>query len=194
MASGWTSGWMSRASSGRVRRRRRPAGTARWTSTDSRRSRIGGYVWETNWRSSRPFGRKQRLKVRALAERHIAKAEARQLYEDLTPPPTPEEIELRRQETHLSRGDDAAAVTRQTPAPRAAARCAGKRRRQRCYFFLAGVAAAAGFASISVADHLVVDRDLVADLRRRPWCPSTPRTARFPSRSSPPSCCLRRPP
>ena len=47
---------------------------------------------------SRPLGRKQRLRVRALADRHLAKAEARQLYEDLTPPPTPEQIELRRQE------------------------------------------------------------------------------------------------
>ena len=47
---------------------------------------------------SRPFGRKQRLKVVALANRHIARAEARRLYEDLTPPPTPEEIEMRRQE------------------------------------------------------------------------------------------------
>src|SRR5262245_61217086 len=47
---------------------------------------------------SRPFGRKQQLKVRALAEKHIAKAEARLLYEDLTPPPTPEDIEARRQE------------------------------------------------------------------------------------------------
>jgi len=47
---------------------------------------------------SRPFGRKQRLAVRALAERHLPKAEARALYEDLTPPPTPEEIEARRLE------------------------------------------------------------------------------------------------
>ena len=47
---------------------------------------------------SRPFGRKQILKVVALAERHIAKADARKLYEDLTPPPTADEIELRRQE------------------------------------------------------------------------------------------------
>jgi len=47
---------------------------------------------------SRPFGRKQRLKVLALADRHIARAEARKLYEDLTPPPTAEELELRRQE------------------------------------------------------------------------------------------------
>jgi ribosome-associated heat shock protein Hsp15 len=47
---------------------------------------------------SRPFGRKQRLVVRELAERHVAKADAKTLYEDLTPPPTPEEIEARRQE------------------------------------------------------------------------------------------------
>ena len=46
---------------------------------------------------SRPLGRTQRLKVLALADRHVAKPEARRLYEDLTPPPTPEEIELRRQ-------------------------------------------------------------------------------------------------
>jgi ribosome-associated heat shock protein Hsp15 len=46
----------------------------------------------------RPFGRKQRLVVRGLADRHIAKADARKLYEDLTPPPTPEEIEMRRME------------------------------------------------------------------------------------------------
>ena len=46
----------------------------------------------------RPFGRKQRLKVLALADRHVAKAGGGQLYEDLTPPPTPEEVELRRPE------------------------------------------------------------------------------------------------
>jgi len=45
---------------------------------------------------SRPLGRKQRVVVRGLAERHVAKAEARALYDDLTPPPTPEELELRR--------------------------------------------------------------------------------------------------
>jgi ribosome-associated heat shock protein Hsp15 len=47
---------------------------------------------------SRPFGRKQSLVVRGLAEKHIAKAEARALYEDRTPPPTPEEVEMRRLE------------------------------------------------------------------------------------------------
>src|SRR5215470_4610177 len=41
---------------------------------------------------SRPFGRKQRIVVRGIAERHVAKADARGLYEDLTPAPTPEEI------------------------------------------------------------------------------------------------------
>jgi ribosome-associated heat shock protein Hsp15 len=46
----------------------------------------------------RPFGRKQRVVVQALADRHIAKAEAKLLYEDLTPPPTAEEIEARRLE------------------------------------------------------------------------------------------------
>jgi hypothetical protein len=36
------------------------------------------------------------VRVVALADRHIEKAKARGLYEDLTPPPTPEEIETRR--------------------------------------------------------------------------------------------------
>jgi ribosome-associated heat shock protein Hsp15 len=47
---------------------------------------------------SRPGGRKQIVVVRALADTHIAKADARQLYDDRTPPPTPEEIERRRME------------------------------------------------------------------------------------------------
>lgn len=46
----------------------------------------------------RPFGRKQRLVVRKLADRHVARADARRLYDDLTPAPTPEEIEARRLE------------------------------------------------------------------------------------------------
>jgi ribosome-associated heat shock protein Hsp15 len=47
---------------------------------------------------SRPFGRKQRVVVRGFALRHVSRAEARALYEDLTPPPTLEEIETRRLE------------------------------------------------------------------------------------------------
>jgi ribosome-associated heat shock protein Hsp15 len=47
---------------------------------------------------SRPMGRKQLLTVQGLAETHVAKAEARLLYTDRTPKPTPEEIEVRRLE------------------------------------------------------------------------------------------------
>ncbi len=45
---------------------------------------------------SRPAGRKQRIVVYGVADKHVARADARALYEDLTPPPTPEEIEMRR--------------------------------------------------------------------------------------------------
>jgi ribosome-associated heat shock protein Hsp15 len=45
---------------------------------------------------SRPLGRKQRVIVYAVADRHIARKDARALYEDITPQPTPEEIEQRR--------------------------------------------------------------------------------------------------
>lgn len=51
---------------------------------------------------ARPLGRKQTVVVRGLADRHIAKAEARELYADRTPQPTAEEIEMRRIE-RLSR-------------------------------------------------------------------------------------------
>ena len=43
-----------------------------------------------------PLGRRQRLVVRGLSEKHLPKVEARELYEDLTPPPTPEEVEARK--------------------------------------------------------------------------------------------------
>jgi ribosome-associated heat shock protein Hsp15 len=45
---------------------------------------------------SRPFGRRQHVVVRGLSERHVPRAEARELYEDLTPPPSAEEVEARR--------------------------------------------------------------------------------------------------
>jgi ribosome-associated heat shock protein Hsp15 len=47
---------------------------------------------------NRPLGRKQTVVVRGLADSHISKTEARELYEDLTPAPTPEEVEMRRME------------------------------------------------------------------------------------------------
>ena len=46
----------------------------------------------------RPYGRTQRVVVKGLAAAHIAKSDARKLYEDLTPPLTLEEIEARRLE------------------------------------------------------------------------------------------------
>ena len=46
----------------------------------------------------RPLGRVQKIRIRGLAQKHVARTEARELYEDLTPAPTPEEIELRRAE------------------------------------------------------------------------------------------------
>ena len=45
---------------------------------------------------SRPLGRKQRIVVYEVADKHIARKDARGLSEDLTPPPTAEEVEQRR--------------------------------------------------------------------------------------------------
>ena len=45
---------------------------------------------------SRPLGRKQKVVVRGFSEHHIPKAEAKKLYEDITPAPTPEEAEMLR--------------------------------------------------------------------------------------------------
>lgn len=46
----------------------------------------------------RPFGRTQTVVVKGVADAHIAKAAARALYDDVTPPPTPEEVAMRRLE------------------------------------------------------------------------------------------------
>ena len=47
---------------------------------------------------TRPSARRQSIIVRALADRHIPKAEARQLYEDVTPQPSAEEVALLKME------------------------------------------------------------------------------------------------
>ncbi len=47
-------------------------------------------------RITRAAGRRQIVVVRGFAAHHVPKAEARSLYEDLTPPPTPEQLETRR--------------------------------------------------------------------------------------------------
>ena len=49
-------------------------------------------------RISRGFGRVQDLIVRILIDQHVKKTEARALYDDVTPKPTAEEIEMRRLE------------------------------------------------------------------------------------------------
>lgn len=45
---------------------------------------------------TRPLGRRQRVVVLDLEDRHVPRARARELYEDRTPAPTPEEVEVRR--------------------------------------------------------------------------------------------------
>jgi len=62
-------------------------------------------------RLNRGFGRYQDVVVRVLIEQHVKKSEARVLYDDLTPKPTPEEIEQRR----LERAYRAAAQAAGTP-------------------------------------------------------------------------------
>jgi ribosome-associated heat shock protein Hsp15 len=49
-------------------------------------------------RISRGFGRHQTVVVRGVIDAHVKKSDARTLFEDLTPKPTPEEIEMRRME------------------------------------------------------------------------------------------------
>ena len=46
----------------------------------------------------RPYGRMQNIVVRGVADRHVAKADAKRLYEDLTPAPDQKDIEMRRME------------------------------------------------------------------------------------------------
>jgi ribosome-associated heat shock protein Hsp15 len=72
--------------SGRIDVNRQPA-------KPDRRLRVGDLI-----NIARPLGRKQQIKVLALAQKHLDRAEARKLYDDLTPAPTPEEIEARKLE------------------------------------------------------------------------------------------------
>ena len=59
----------------------------------------------------RPFGRRQDVIVRIVLDQHVRKTEARVLYDDITPPPTPAEVEMRR----LERQYRAAAQAAGTP-------------------------------------------------------------------------------
>jgi ribosome-associated heat shock protein Hsp15 len=49
-------------------------------------------------RINRGFGRYQDVIVRILIDQHVKKSEARALYDDVTPKPSPEEVEIRRAE------------------------------------------------------------------------------------------------
>jgi len=62
-------------------------------------------------RISRGAGRFQDVIVRIILEQHVKKAEARALYDDVTPKPSPEEVEMRRAE----RAYRAAATAAGTP-------------------------------------------------------------------------------
>jgi ribosome-associated heat shock protein Hsp15 len=73
---------------------------------------------------SRPFGRKQTVRVMAVAGSHMKKSDARTLYEDLTPKPTPAEIEARRVERVYRAA--AAATGTEKRARREARRSKGK--------------------------------------------------------------------
>ena len=52
-------------------------------------------------RLTRAAGRRQQVVVKALAAQHVPKPEARLLYEDVTPPPSPEELAARELERHF---------------------------------------------------------------------------------------------
>ena len=59
-------------------------------------------------RISRGQGRFQDVVVRILIDQHIKKSEARALYDDVTPKPTPEEMEMRRMERSYRAAAEAA--------------------------------------------------------------------------------------
>ena len=49
-------------------------------------------------RITRPFSRHQDITVRIVLDDHVRKSEAKALYDDVTPKPSPEEVEMRRVE------------------------------------------------------------------------------------------------
>ena len=99
-----TCGWMSPACSGRGPRPRRRARTGRSKSIGSPASLTGCCVSATTpHRIARSAGCRS-SSLRELADRHIAKTEARQLFDDRHPPPSPEEVEARRVERTVPGG------------------------------------------------------------------------------------------
>ena len=67
---------------------------------------------------TRGLGGRQQVVVRALAAHHVAKAEALALYEDVTPPPSPDEAQLRELVRLASRANRSVARRRTAPGKR----------------------------------------------------------------------------
>jgi ribosome-associated heat shock protein Hsp15 len=61
-------------------------------------------------RLNRGFGKHQDVIVRILIDAHVKKSEARALYDDVTPKPSPEEVEMRRAERIFRAAQQAAGV------------------------------------------------------------------------------------
>jgi ribosome-associated heat shock protein Hsp15 len=76
-------------------------------------------------RIGRPFGRHQDVVARIVIDQHVKKSEARVLYDDVTPKPTPDEIEMRRME-RVYRAATQAAGTRDRRRRREIRRAKGK--------------------------------------------------------------------
>ena len=108
--------WMDVACLSRTRSEAKRACEAGRVSVNGDRARAHRLIREGDRIGiHRGGGRVQDIVVRILIDRHVKKAEARALYDDLTPPPSAEEIEQRRVER----------------AYRAAAAAAGRPDRQR---------------------------------------------------------------
>ena len=76
-------------------------------------------------RLSRPFGRHQEVIARIVIDAHVRKREARALYDDVTPRPSAEEVEMRRAE-RMYRAAAQAAGTPDRDSRRALRRARGK--------------------------------------------------------------------
>ena len=71
------------------------AKAARWRSTATTPNRIARFARAIAFASAAASGRYQDIIVRIVIDQHVKKSEARALYDDVTPKPTPEEIEMR---------------------------------------------------------------------------------------------------
>ena len=92
----WTCGWTSLACSRRARRRKRACEGGK-IDLNGQAARPHREVKEGDeLEISRPFGRKQKVVVPGLARKAHPEGGGPAPYEDLTPKPSPEEVELRR--------------------------------------------------------------------------------------------------